>query len=73
MGRVKEWAMEEQFCIVCGQGFWPFESMNEGHSEIDLGAPTCSKTCYNEYCGVMEAIADMQEEYCPHCEQKKIS
>ena len=69
MGRVKEWAMTEQFCVVCGDEFLPWEAMDT--HDIDIGAPTCSRKCYEEYCGVMEAIADMQEEYCPHCEQVK--
>jgi hypothetical protein len=55
MGRVKDWAMTEQFCIVCDQGFWPFEASHE----VDIGAPTCSKQCYNEYCQVSEALADL--------------
>ncbi len=70
MGKVKAWAMEEQFCVVCSQGFWPMEAEHE----IDLGAPTCSKACSNEYHGVMNAIADMQEgytEYCEHCDSIK--
>lgn len=69
MGRVKEWAMTEQFCVVCNAEFLPINAMHD--HEIDLGAPTCSKRCYNEYHHVMNAIADMQEEYCEHCEQKK--
>lgn len=67
MGRVKAWAMEEQYCVVCSKEFIPFEVMDT--HEIDLGAPTCSLQCSREYHGVMNALADMQEHYCPECEQ----
>lgn len=55
MGRVKDWAMTEQECTVCGCEFLPMECSHD----IDLGAPTCSRKCYNEYCQVMEALADL--------------
>lgn len=64
MGRVKEWAMSEQNCVVCGVEFYPMDASHP----IDIGAPTCSQHCHDEYHQVMNAIADMQE-YCPHCEQ----
>lgn len=63
MGRVKEWAMEDQQCIVCAREFLP---MDCSHA-IDLGAPTCSQRCSDEYHQVMNAIADMQDEYCKEC------
>lgn len=63
MGRVKDWAMTEQGCTVCGRDFYPMECSHD----IDLGAPTCSRHCYNEYCQVMEALADLQDLQ-PHTE-----
>lgn len=62
MGRVKEWAMTEQYCVVCGDEFLPMEVSHN----IDIGAPTCSHRCYSEYHQVMNAIADMQEEQPPN-------
>lgn len=61
MGRVKEWLMDEQLCSVCNATFLPMDVWTEGH-EIDLGFPTCSKKCWDEYCQVANALADMTEE-----------
>lgn len=61
MGRVKEWAMSEQLCAVCGREFLP---MTVGH-DIDLATPTCSDDCYRQYHQVMNELADIRESEPP--------
>ncbi len=68
MGRLKEWAMTEQHCTVCDREFLPMECQHD----VDLGAPTCSENCYNEYHHIMNAIADIQDAaLCDDCQLKK--
>ena len=52
MGRVKELAHTKTECVVCGREFIPALSMH---------LHCCSKQCINEFEGVYEAIADMQQ------------
>lgn len=58
MGKLKEWAMEDHLCAVCGITFVPQFVMHE----IDIAVPTCSQHCNDEYHQVMNSIADMQED-----------
>jgi len=72
MGRLKDWAMSEQLCVVCSEDFIPWD-VKDTH-EIDLGAPTCSKKCYAEYHHIMNAMADLNvssiSDLCEECQAR---
>lgn len=57
MGKVKEWAMSEQECVVCSHVFIP---MFVG-CEVDIAVPTCSPECY------VVAHEVNEGDHCPYC------
>lgn len=63
MSAIKEWALTEDQCVVCGREFLPFNS--EGAMNTPGDESLCSMRCKSEYDHVMNALADMQEATYP--------
>lgn len=59
MGQIKEWASKEQYCSVCGRGFFPLTTKHK----FDMMRPTCSEQCQNEYDQLMQQIANHQRRF----------
>ena len=57
MSRIKEWAMQNQECTVCGNLFMP--AVDNKHT--DIANPTCSYKCQSELEEVFERLADLRD------------
>jgi len=56
MGHMKEWAEEDNECLVCGKKFFPILGIWS-----EYGQPLCSKECKDIWVEVSEALADLRD------------